>query len=277
MRQSTELKGHAAAIEKVAFNPIKDAELCSMSADGVIKFWDVRTKTCTHEVRDLGEATTLAWAPDGDYLIVGSRAKDAKEDGHKLYVLDRTQSTPVAVQTQSVRVNDVAFCWSGKRVFVATGDGRTRILSFPELEPVLRVNYQVGEGESAEFSLKGHSADCLSVALSPTGRTLATGGTDAVIALWDTTKWTCMRTITTMAGPVRSLSRFLKWSLVQGCKVYLLTFLFFRFFFSSIGFSWDGNYIIGGSSEGTFCYGEEGHDNLMITTSLVLLTIGRRC
>ncbi|CAK7235935.1 hypothetical protein SBRCBS47491_009465 [Sporothrix bragantina] len=221
VRQSTELKGHSAAIEKVAFNPIKDAELCSMSIDGVVKFWDVRTKTCTHEVRDLGEATTLAWAPDGDYLIVGSRSRDSKEGGYKLIVLDRTQSTPVSVQTQPVRINDVAFCWSGKRVFVALADGRTRILSFPELEPVLRVNYPVGEGESSEFSLKGHSADCLSVALSPTGRTLATGGTDAVIALWDTTKWTCQRTITTMAGPVRSLS-----------------------------FSWDGNYVIGGSSEG---------------------------
>ncbi|CAK7203957.1 hypothetical protein SEUCBS139899_006707 [Sporothrix eucalyptigena] len=223
VRQSTELKGHSAAIEKVAFNPIKDAELCSMSADGVVKFWDVRTKTCTHEVRDLGEASTLAWAPDGDFLIVGSRSKD-KETGeisYKLYVLDPTQSTPVSVQTQAVRTNDVAFCWSGKRVFVAIGDGRTRVLSFPELEPVLQVNYAVVDGESTEFSLKGHSADCLSVALSPTGRTLATGGTDAIIALWDTIKWTCQRTITTMAGPVRSLS-----------------------------FSWDGNYVIGGSSEG---------------------------
>lgn len=209
VRQSTELKGHTTAIEKVAFNPIKDAELCSMSADGVVKFWDVRTKACTNEVRVPCEASTLVWAPDGDFLIVGGKEKGAKgsaSGSHQLFVLDRTQSTPAAVKTMPARTNDMAFCWSGKRVFVATGDGRTRILSFPELEPVLKVNYPVSEGESDEFSLKGHSAECLSVALSPTGRTLATGGTDAIIALWDTTKWTCQRTITTMAGPVRSLS-----------------------------------------------------------------------
>ncbi|CAK7564049.1 MAG: hypothetical protein SEPTF4163_001932 [Sporothrix epigloea] len=222
VRQSTELKGHSAAIEKIAFNPIKDAELCSLSADGVIRFWDVRTKTCTHEVRGLGEASTMAWAPEGDYLIVGSRSKDPKTSDYELYVLDQSQPAPLTVQSQSARINDVAFCWSGKLVFVAMGDGQTRILSVPDLQPALRVNYSVGEGESSEFSLRGHSADCLSVALSPSGRVLATGGTDAVIALWDTTKWTCQRTVTTMAGPVQSLS-----------------------------FSWDGNYLIGGSSEGT--------------------------
>jgi len=31
VKYSTELKGHTASIEKVAFNPVKDAELCSVS------------------------------------------------------------------------------------------------------------------------------------------------------------------------------------------------------------------------------------------------------
>jgi len=72
-RFSTELKGHSAPIEKVAFNPVKDAELCSVSNDGIVKFWDVRTKNCVNEVRGLGEAFTLAWAPDGGSLIVGNK------------------------------------------------------------------------------------------------------------------------------------------------------------------------------------------------------------
>lgn len=73
MKNSTELKGHAAPIEKVAFNPTKDAELCSVSSDGVVKFWDVRTKACFNEVTGLGDAFTLAWAPDGQTLIVGNK------------------------------------------------------------------------------------------------------------------------------------------------------------------------------------------------------------
>lgn len=70
---STELKGHTAPIEKVAFNPTKDAELCSVSSDGVVKFWDVRTKACFNEVTGLGDAFTLAWAPDGQTLVVGNK------------------------------------------------------------------------------------------------------------------------------------------------------------------------------------------------------------
>lgn len=73
VRYSTELKGHDASIEKVAFNPVKDAELCSLSADGVLKLWDVRTKTCINEVKGLGSAVSLAWHPDGEGIIVGNK------------------------------------------------------------------------------------------------------------------------------------------------------------------------------------------------------------
>lgn len=73
VRYSTELKGHEASIEKVAFNPVKDAELCSLSADGVLKLWDVRTKTCINEVKGLGSAVSLAWHPDGESIIVGNK------------------------------------------------------------------------------------------------------------------------------------------------------------------------------------------------------------
>lgn len=73
VRFSTELKGHAAAIQKVAFNPVKDGELASVSDDGVVKFWDVRTKNCINEVKGLGDAFTLVWSPDGESLIVGNK------------------------------------------------------------------------------------------------------------------------------------------------------------------------------------------------------------
>jgi THO complex subunit 3 len=78
VRFSTELKGHAASIQKVAFNPVKDAELASVSDDGVVKFWDVRTKNCINEVKGLGDAFTLVWAPDGESLIVGNKVSVAR-------------------------------------------------------------------------------------------------------------------------------------------------------------------------------------------------------
>ena len=85
VRFSTELKGHAAPIEKVAFNPVRDAELCSVSSDGVVKFWDVRTKACVNEVKDLGATFSLAWAPDGQSLVVGNKVRKMQRLQKHLY------------------------------------------------------------------------------------------------------------------------------------------------------------------------------------------------
>ncbi|KAK7988182.1 hypothetical protein PG990_005034 [Apiospora arundinis] len=223
VRQSTELKGHTASIEKVAFNPVKELELCSVSIDGTVKFWDVKTKALVNEVKGLGEAFTLAWAPDGEHLIVGNKADN-------LFVLSPTKSTPVASHQQNVPTNQVVFCWSGKRIYATTGEGRIRILDFPSFEPSYRYDYKP-EAE-AEFMLRGHTSSCISAELHPLNRCLATGGTDSLISLWDTAEWNCERTITKMVGPVRTIS-----------------------------FSFDGNYIVGGSDEGNgleFTYAETG-------------------
>ncbi|KAF3061853.1 THO complex subunit 3 [Daldinia childiae] len=213
VRQTTELKGHTASIEKVAFNPVKELELCSVSSDGVVRFWDVKTKQVLNEVKGLGETFTLAWHPRGECVIVGN-----KED--KLFVISPTQSTPISSHQQPVQTNDIVFCWSGQRIFATTGDGKTRILSFPDFEPAYQFDYK--EGPDAEFKLTGHTSSCISVELHPYNRYLATGGTDSLISLWETTDWNCVRTATKMIGPVRSLS-----------------------------FSWDGLYIVGGSEEGS--------------------------
>ncbi|TVY94395.1 THO complex subunit [Lachnellula willkommii] len=210
VRYSTELKGHAAGIEKVAFNPVKDAELCSVSIDGVVKFWDVRTKAVINEVDGLGEAFTLAWAPDGESLVVGNKADN-------IYVLSPTQSTPLASHQQSVQTNQICFCHSGKKIFVTTGEGRTKILSYPDFQPIVYTS----DAHTTPFTLNGHTSSCYSVDMQPTARFLATGGSDSIIALWDTTDWHCQRTLIEMVGPVRSIS-----------------------------FSFDGSYVVGGSDEG---------------------------
>jgi THO complex subunit 3 len=103
------------------------------------------------------------------------------------------------------------FCWGGEKVFLATADGRVRILSYPSLEPLLLHHDEEG-GDAAEFSLKGHTSSCISIDIQPTARYLASGGDDNVIALWDTTDWICHKTMTKVNGPVRSISEQTRFS-----------------------------------------------------------------
>lgn len=209
------MKGHSAPVEKVAFNPVKDAELCSVSNDGIVKFWDVRSKTCINEVKGLGDAFTLSWAPDGQSLVVGNKASVFStlplrnllltcSQTDNIFLLSPTQSTPIASYQQPGQTNQIVFCWSGEKILLTTGEGKTRILTYPGFKPA----FQFNDGdESTEFALNGHTSSCLSAEMQPTGRYLATGGSDSIISLWDTTDWICQRTMTSMVGPVRSISK----------------------------------------------------------------------
>lgn len=73
VKNSTELRGHTGGIERVAWNPTKEAELASVSSDGTCKFWDVRSKTCTATVQLGGEGLTIAWSADGSVVIAGRK------------------------------------------------------------------------------------------------------------------------------------------------------------------------------------------------------------
>lgn len=135
-----------------------------------------------------------------------------------LYALSPTQSTPISSHQQPVQTNQVTFCHSGKKIFVTTGEGRVKILSYPDFKPILYTSHD----PSTPFTLNGHTSSCLSIEMQPTARFLATGGSDSILALWDTTDWICQRTLIDMVGPVRSIS-----------------------------FSFDGSFVVGGSDEGS--------------------------
>lgn len=109
-----------------------------------------------------------------------------------------------------MQTNQIFFCWSRQRVYVGTGSGTVRILSYPDFNPVINHAYDRaaidGIGAPNEYALKGHTGSCLSVELSPNARYLASGGTDSLVCLYDTEDWICQRTLTDLVGPVKSLS-----------------------------------------------------------------------
>lgn len=87
------MRGHTAGIEKALFNPVRDAELASCSADGTVRFWDVRSKTCVSRLDVGGEAFTLSWSADGSTMIVGKKVIVQRCDSADLMPLVRKSLT----------------------------------------------------------------------------------------------------------------------------------------------------------------------------------------
>jgi THO complex subunit 3 len=74
VKHSTELRGHTGAVERVAWNPMREAELASVSVDGSVRIWDVRSGKNIADIKTLGkEGFSLAWRPDGSEMVVGTK------------------------------------------------------------------------------------------------------------------------------------------------------------------------------------------------------------
>ncbi|MCJ1359252.1 MAG: hypothetical protein MMC33_009253 [Icmadophila ericetorum] len=205
VKNSTELRGHNGGIERVAWNPVKEAELASVSSDGTCKFWDVRSKGCVETVQLGGEGLTITWSADGSVVMVGRKDDTLLPISCPTFTLGTPHPQPL--QTNQTLFPHSPSTEPPKTILLTTGDGSVKIYSYPTFTPL--------------HTLHAHTSASNALALSPTGRYLATGGSDALICLWDTTDWVCRRTLSTGTGAVRS-----------------------------VGFSWDGSFVCGGSDEG---------------------------
>ncbi|OJJ05689.1 hypothetical protein ASPVEDRAFT_64675 [Aspergillus versicolor CBS 583.65] len=209
-RYSTELRGHTAGIEKVLFNPARDSELASCSSDGTVRIWDVRSKTCVSRLDVGGEAFTLSWSADGKVLIAGRKDDTLvpisveSPSSPNIPVSDNTSKSTIYKtldsHPQPIQTNATTFSHHistnespNLHLFATTGEGTVKIMSYPSFETL--------------HTLYAHTSACLSIALAPTGRYLAVGGSDALISLWDTTDWICRRTVSSSnGGAVRGVS-----------------------------------------------------------------------
>jgi THO complex subunit 3 len=65
----------------------------------------------------------------------------------------------MASHQQNVQTNQITFCHTGKKIFLTTGEGRVKILSYPDFQPIFHLNYD----PTTPFTLNGHTSSCLSI------------------------------------------------------------------------------------------------------------------
>ena len=217
-KNSTVLGGHTGQIERVAWNPVKEAELVSVSSDGTARFWDVRAKKCVGTVQLGGEGFSIVWMGSGEGLLVGRKddvlveilwESEGQKDGAEAESVEAGMWKKGRELAQGIQTNELGFSHTRppRHLLLTRGDGSVTIASWPEMKTL--------------HTLHAHTSSCLALQLSPSGRYLAIGGSDALLSLYDTTDWVCRRTITSLVGAVKSVS-----------------------------FSFDGSYVLGGCDEG---------------------------
>lgn len=184
------------------FNPTQEFELVSASKDGTVRFWDTRGKNCTARLDVGGDLFSLAWSVDGGSIVVGSKSEvltciDVRGGSAGELQGETQRNTPVVMEKhrQKLETNHTTFsnAYPAQDLLVTHGDGSVKILDYPSFETL--------------HTISSHTSSCSSIAYSPLGNYVAIGGSDAMIALWDTYDWVCKRTMSNAnSGKVSGLT-----------------------------------------------------------------------
>lgn len=214
-REVLVVSGHSGPVDLVRFHPSEASWLCTSAQDRSVRIWDVRAGSQRSMGRiDLissprfgNSAASIAWAPSGSSLLAVTEKDDSVHvyDVRKLNfsVTGSRASSATPMHSFSLKPNRVETCIfspSGKYLVASTtfqgeGMGELRVWQWQDEEiPEQHVVYPA------------HTGAIYSHAFSPDGKRLVTGGSDAIVGLWDVNSMVCTHAITRRTKFIRSVA-----------------------------------------------------------------------
>lgn len=173
-------QGHSRPIRCLAFSP-EGRLLATSGYDDVIRLWDVETGRMLRVI-PAPDGYAIAFSSDGRHLTTGKQVFDVYTD------------EVVATSAKDRMVTRLALSPDGRTLaFLDEGDEQY------SAEPRVLCLWDMKEGREISRSVK---RDVVSLAFSPDGRILATGGMDGGVRLWNPRKGELLTTLPAALRPV---------------------------------------------------------------------------
>ncbi|XP_052772137.1 THO complex subunit 3-like [Mya arenaria] len=178
-------RGHSDSVDQLCWHPKHPDQLVTASGDKTIRLWDARSNKSIATVNTKGENINVCWSPDGNTIAVGN-----KDD--LITFIDAKTHRSRLDQQHHFEVNEISWNVDGDLFLMTTGQGNIHVLSYPDAKP--------------QTVLNGHPANCICIEMDPKGVYFAAGSADALVSIWDAKELACVRTISRLEWPIRSLS-----------------------------------------------------------------------